>query len=301
MKKIFLTIFCAIAALSACDRYEGDVTEPSYIKIDAMTVVDNPGDSWSPESGFFTNEIDAVNVVIWVENDTAETNLGTFQLPCKIPVLRQGLINYVRVTPVVKQDGISGKRIYYPFYEMIKIDSVRLAKDSVTDFGTIQTRYITKSVMKVLWKEFFEPGPGQISIDSSMTVCYSMDTVRSGYGCGVVRVSSSDNYIHFWSDTTFHIEDPTAVLYLEIDYWSDLDFSIGFNNPTSSDGLNVMQSHMRVYGKPYQGWRKLYVNLGALWSDKYNHYPDIRPHFTILNDSGKSGNLFIDNVKLIMM
>lgn len=292
---------CMLAAFASCDRYEGEVTEPSYIKIDAMNVVDNPSDSWSPESGFFTNDIDAVNVVIWVENDTAETNLGTFQLPCKIPVLRQGLINYVRISPIVKQDGIAGKRIYYPYYEMVQIDSVRLAKDSVTDLGTVTTRYISKSIMKVLWKEFFEPGPGQISIDSAMTICSSLDTVCSGYGCGVVRVGEGVKYVNFWSDTTFRVSDPSLVMYLELDYWSDIDFSIGLSNPTTYDGLNVTQSYMRVFGKPQQGWRKLYVNIGALWSDKYDHYPDIRPYFTVLNNSGRPGNVFIDNVKLIVM
>ncbi len=290
-----------LMAFVACDRYEGEVTAPSYLKIDAMNLIDNPSDSWSQESGFFTNNIDAVNVTLWVNGDTAETNLGTFQLPCKIPVLRSGLIDYVRVTPVVKQDGVAGKRIYYPFYEMITIDSVRLATDSVTDLGTINTRYISKSIMKVLWSEFFEPGPGDISVDTSMSVCYSLDSVCSGYGSGVLRIGEDDDHIHFWSDTTFHIADPTAILYLELDYWSDVDFMIGLNNPTSEGGLNSMMWHMRVFGKPYKGWQKLYVNIGALWSDKYHHYPDIRLFFTAINNIKGKGNLFIDNVKLIMM
>lgn len=33
----------------------------------------------------------------------------------------------------------------------------------------------------------------------------------------------------------------------------------------------------------------------------YDHYPDIRPYFTVLNNSGRPGNVFIDNVKLIVM
>ena len=288
----------------SCDRFDGDVTVPAFLKIDAMTVVDNPSDSWSQEKGFFSSNIDCVNVVLWKRGDTAETNLGTFQLPCKLPVLREGLIDYIRITPVVRQNGIAGTRISYPFYQTITLDSVRLTPDSVTDFGTIQTRYISKSSMRVVWKEFFEPGPGNISLDSVVSRCYSTDTIHpqyGDYGCGVVRVAANQSSVSFGTDTTYNVSDPLAILYLEMDYLSDFDFNVGLKNPVYSGGPINTISHMTVYANADKGWQKIYINIGSTWSQEFNHYPDIRPYFTIFNSEGRSGNLYIDNVKLITM
>ena len=307
MRKVRNIIICSLLmALVAvgCDRFEGDTEVPSYIKVDAVVVEDNPSDSWSPDKGFFSSNVDAVNIIIWKSGDTAETNLGTFQLPCKVPVLRSGVIDRMRIVPVVKQDGVAGKRISYPYYEPINFTDVTLATDSVTDFDTLRTRYISKSLMKVLWQEFFEPGPGEITFDSTVKRCYSLDTVpqgNGGYGCGVVRVPEGATYVRFATDTTYTINDPQAIVYLEMDYWSDFDFSVELKNPSYQDGPVELYSHMTIYGKPERGWQKIYINIGALWSKRFNHYPHIRPHFTILNDEGKSGNLFIDNVKLVVL
>lgn len=295
----------AAIAVVSCDRYEGGVEVPSYLKVTAIVVEDNPADSWSQDTGFFSCDIDAVNVIIWKSGDTAETNLGTFQLPCKIPVLRNGVIDKMRLVPVVKQDGIAGKRITYPYYEPINLTNVVLAEDSVTDLGTLRTRYISKNTMKVLWQEFFEPAPGgSTTLDSAVKICYSLDTVPpvfGGFGCGKVHVPAGTKSVRFCTDTTYNITDPQSILYLEMDYWSDFDFSVELKNPTYQDGPVQIIPHMTIYGKPERGWQKIYINIGAIWSNACNHYPNIRPHFTILNDEGREGNLFIDNIKLIKM
>ncbi len=290
-----------VALLVGCDRFKGKVTAPSFLKINAITIEDDPNDSWSYDDGFFTSLVDAVNVVIFVEGDTAETNLGTFQLPCEIPVLRNGNIDRVLINPVVKQDGIAGKRIYYPFYEPITLTNVVLNTDETTDLGNLVTRFIPKSQMKVLWSEFFEPGPSEFSVDSVVVACNASDTVCSGYGCGAVYVLPEQESVSFGTDTTIFIGDPTAIVYVEMEYWSDLDFSIGLNNPSYAGGSNKIKSHMTIYGKPEKGWQKIYVNLGALWSKEYRNYEYIRPFFTIRNGKKQGGNLYIDNIKLIIM
>ncbi|MBQ6956429.1 MAG: hypothetical protein IJP80_07430 [Bacteroidales bacterium] len=299
--KRLLIPFVAALLLWSCDRYEGGVTAPSYLRINSVTVEDDPGDSWSYEDGFFTSNVDAVNIVIYVQGDTAETNLGTFQLPCEIPVLRNGKIDRVTVYPVVKQDGIAGKRINYPFYNPVKLTDVVLNTDQVTDLGNLRTRFIPKSQMVVKWEEFFEPGPSEFSVDSVVVACNSTDTVCSGYGCGAIHVRPGQASVSFGTDTTIYLPTPSSIVYVEMEYWSDLDFSIGLNNPTVSGGSNNIKSHMTIYGKPQQGWQKIYINLGALWSKEYNSYERIRPYFTILNGNGRGGNVYIDNIKLIVL
>lgn len=298
---LFLLTSSILILLAACDRFEGDVTEPSFLKINDIIIVDNPSDSWSYEDGFFTSDVDAVNVVIYVDGDTAETNLGTFQLPCEIPVLRNGNIDRVIINPIVRQDGIAGKRIFYPYYEPITLTNITLNTDMTTDLGTLTTRYIPKGQMFVPWSDFFEPPITDFSLDSVVVPCINTDTACSGYGCGVVHVSKDQSSVSFGTDTTYQISDPSAYVYLEMEYWSNLDFSIGLNNPSYVGGPNKIKSHMTIYGKPEKGWQKIYINLGALWTKEYNSYEFIRPYFTILNESGKGGDLFIDNIKLVVI
>ena len=155
--------------------------------------------------------------------------------------------------------------------------------------------------MKVKWEEFFEPGPSEFSLDSIVLACNSSDTVCSGYGCGAIHVRPDQSSVSFGTDTTIYLPDPSSIVYVEMEYWSDLDFSIGLNNPYYQGGGNKIKSHMTIYGKPEKGWQKIYINLGALWTKEYRNYEYIRPYFTILNDSGKGGTLYIDNIKLIVI
>ena len=296
-----LTVLCCalIMLVASCDKYEGAVTTPSYLTINSISVADTPSESWSNEDGFFTSRIESVNVVIYVQGDTAETNLGIHQLPCRIPVLRNGNIDRITISPIVLQDGIAGKRIYYSYYTNVDFTNVRLTADSVTDLGDIVTHYKSHSLVNVLWQEYFEPGPSHISLDSVVQRCTAPDTVRSGYGCGVIRVAPSQSVVNFWATSLDTITDETKTLYLEMDYWSDLDFSVGLKNPISYGDADQTYSHMTIFGKPQQGWRKIYINIGQLWSKTYNHYPYIRLYFSALNESGKGGNIYLDNMKLI--
>ena len=300
IKTNILALLAATLLASACDRFESDQTAPAYLKIDAITVVDNSADSWSSESGFFTCDIDAVNLIVWQEGDASETNLGTFNLPCTVPVMKHGNIDYVRVVPVVRQNGIAGSRIAYPYYKTITLDDVTLTVDSVTCFDTIRTQYMPSSTMRVVWSEFFEPGPSAVKLDTAVQrLVYKPDTILSGYGCGVIRVPDSVKTINFWSDSTCNVPTPGVALYLELDYWSDFDFSIGLNNPIYNGGSNEIMSAVTLFGKPEAGWQKIYINLGRIWGPRYRYYPHIRLFFSVFNPNGKAGNLYIDNMKLL--
>ncbi|MCR4828703.1 MAG: hypothetical protein K5864_04485 [Bacteroidales bacterium] len=304
MKKTLHYIFIALMtmALASCDKFEGDQEEPSFLHIEAIDLVDNPSDSWSPESGFFTYQIDAAQIVLYQEGDDSETILGTFTLPCTVPVLKKGNITSITVTPVIKQNGIASTRISYPFYKAITLNDIPLQIDSLTDLGHLQTQYISRNSMRVVWSEFFEPGPGDLTLDSVVRrLVYITDTVRSGYGCGVVRVNDSTTTVSFWTDTTYHVDiNSESYLYLEMDYWSDFDFSVGFNNPTMVGTNNVIKSAMTLYANKDKGWQKIYINMGKLWK-WYHFYPDLRFYFTILNNPPHEGSLYIDNIKLLAM
>lgn len=298
---ILLTgVFSIVSLLGiSCDRFEGDQTVPAYLTIDDISVVNDPVASWSYYQGFFSSDIESVNVEIYFEGDTAVTNLGAYQLPCKVPVLRQGTAKYVDVTPVVKQNGIASTRIRYPYYRNIKIDDVRLTPDSVTSLGSLTTQY--SSYTTVAWKEFFEPQAFNFLLDpdSVIRAVSDLDTVCSDYGCGAIHVRKDQKAVNFWIDEPMEWYDKTAYTYLELDYMSDISFSIGFNNPNGVATSNIVSSAEVLY--PSDHWQKVYINLGKLWADTYYYYPFIRLYFTALNESGKEGNIYLDNMKVVLL
>ncbi len=300
--KIFFFLFVSVLLmLTSCDRYDGDQRVPAYLTIEAFDV--QSSDAWSSqEAGFFSSEIDAVYVELYVEGDTAYTALGTFTLPCTIPVLRQGDISRIVVQPVVRQNGLRGTRMYYSFYETITKEHVRLTPDSVTSLGTLHTHYLPPSRVKVLWQEFFEPGPSEVSLDSSVVrLSYVTDTVLNGYGCGAIRVKDTIDVVAFWTDTTYTLSDHTASLYLEMDYWSDYDFEVGLYGPVVFGGADQFTPHMTVFGNKEKGWQKIYINIGSTWSQLRYVSDDIRIRFHVFNKDGVAGNVYLDNMKLIYM
>ncbi|MBP5535681.1 MAG: hypothetical protein J6X62_02695 [Bacteroidales bacterium] len=295
----------AVAALLAvlacgCDRFDGLQEVPAYLSVEGVRVVDDPQSSWSAlygEGFLATQAIDAVQLSLYFENDTSEVVLGTYQLPCKVPVLRQGTVKRLVVTPVVKQNGIAATRIAYPYYNAVTLNDIRLVPDSTTALGTVTTT--VNRFTEVAWHEFFEKIQMDVSLDSCVgRVTDRPDLVRTGTGSGVIHVGSGTAEVNFWSDTTIHVADPTSYLYLEMDYRTDFNMSVGIKSPTIAGGAEQTNSAMMLYAN--ESWQKIYINLGKVWR-YHGHYPDIRLFFTVFNSDGKEGDVYLDNMKLLVI
>lgn len=299
-KCLFAALFClSLATLVGCDDYEGDQHVPAFLSLDAINVANDPANSWSTESGFFSSDITAAQVVLWQKGDAAESVVGVFQLPFTVPVLKQGTIDRITIYPVVNQNGIASTRIYYPYYKEINLSNMSLTPGDTLSLDTLVTYYKSRSAVKVPWQEYFEPGQSSIKLSSQVQrLSYADDTVCSGHGCGVIRVTPDQKRIAFWAKDSFRVADPSAYVYLEMDAWSDFNFWVGFSNPTMLGGTSIDTS--AVTFNPSTGWKKTYVNLGRLWS-WYNHYPDLKLYFVVYNPFGKEGNVFIDNMKVVVL
>lgn len=295
---------CALLILAGCTKFDGDVTVPAYIHLDRIAVTDTPGASISSQEGFFSHYIDAAQIVVWFEGDEAETVLGTFQLPCTVPVLRNQMIDKMRIVPVVKQNGIAATRIEYPFYEYINLDSIPLSSDSTTNIGeqdadglwSLTTHYKSQKLMKVLAEEYFEKIQMQTSFDSVMGRITDSPTVCTGTGCGVVHVKANQSTVDFEIKNTLVEQNKTAYLYLEMDYKTDVRLSVGMRSAYYSGGSEDTQSAITLYAN--SEWQKIYINLGKLWS-QFNYNSTFHIVFSALNTDGIDGNVYLDNVKII--
>ena len=309
-----ICLMIVVSVLAGCTKFDGDVKVPAYIHLDRMGVEKRAGSG--AQDGFITSAIDAVQLVAYWEGDESETELGTFQLPCTVPVLRKDTITRLRITPVVKQNGIAATRIEYPYYEYVTLEKVNIASDSTTNLGAkdslgewfINTTYrpwttnlsiTSDTLLKVLAQEYFEDIQFTISFSDKVTRLTNDPIVRTGTGCGIVVVPDSSNRsVDFEIENEIECNDPTAYLYLEMDYKTDVRLSVGMRSAYYDGGTEDTQSAVTLYAT--QEWKKIYINLGRLWS-QFNHHAKFHVVFSALNSDGTGGKVYLDNVKLLQM
>lgn len=318
--KIILIVGVAVVLLWGCKKDE--VKVPGYLHLDKIGLQERADANAASPEGFLTCDIDAVELIAYWSGDEKETILGTFQLPCTLPVLRDKNITRLTLVPVIKQNGIAATRIEYPYYERIVLNDVPLVTDSTTNIGTqnaegeweVQTCYrpwtvqqivdgqiltTSDTVFKVLAQEYFEAIQFTTIFDSSkVDRTTDPNLIRSGTGSGVIVVSADKQTLDFEINNDIVCNDPTAYLYLEMDYKTDVRLSVGMKSAYYDGGTTSTQSAMTLYETTE--WKKIYINLGRLWS-QFNYHSTFRVVFSALNTSGNGGNVYLDNVKLLQL
>lgn len=293
-----------LLTVSGCKKFSGDVTVPAFLHLDGIDIIPQTENAPSSESGFYTSDVDAVQLICYFKGDTAETTIGTFQLPCTVPLLRHGTMDYLTIIPAVKQNGISATRIEYPYYKHIRLEKVTVAADSITHLGTqdasgqwrLQTHYYEKPSLAVLVEDYFEPTSFSTNFDS--TVVWVKDDAAnacSGQGYGRVHVTPTDQLVTFYIPQNFTVSE-TKYLYLEMDYWTDVDMQICLTGFQTAGSSASTMSVMMLYAN--RKWQKIYINLGKTWS-QFNYNNPIALSFQAVNTGGIEGDVRIDNVKLI--
>ncbi len=307
-KKNTIILLAALLTLcfSACERFQGDVQVPAYLHLDRVNIVPQSQNAPSVEPGFYTANIDAVQIIYYFEGDPSEYSLGVFQLPFTVPLLRHGNITRLTIVPVIKQNGIAGTRIAYPYYNTVKLENIRVAPDSITNIGRldpqnnqwyINANYKTGDLINIQTEDYFEPTAFSSNFDSTVIwVKNDPNNACTGQGYGRIHINDSTTV------TTFSIlkelsPDPKSVLYLEMDYKNDFEIfvnMVGF--PVSSSGQVETKSIQKLH--PRSNWNKIYINLGRVW-EQFNHNTPLSIFFQVTNPDHKTGDIFIDNVKII--
>ena len=295
--------------LNSCKKFQGDVTIPAFIHIDRIDVVRQAQNAPSAEEGFYTSLIDAVELVGYFEGDASETSFGVFELPCTVPILRHGKMKYLTANPVVKQDGVSGTHIAYPFYQPIRLEGIPLAPEDTTMLGDydaatgdycLHTHYYTKGArLRVLAECYFEPTSFSTCLDSNVIwVANDPAGACTGHGYGRVHVPDSVKILTFgFVDSTEFDPAGSRILYMELEYKTDLPLYIhmlGFS--TTQNSTITSKSVMCI--NPKDRWNKIYINLGRTWS-QFNYRTPISVYFQVINESGVEGDILIDNIKVL--
>lgn len=287
----------AVSSMGGCER-EDDFVTPAFLRIEGISVVwdtVNPIVPTHLAEGLCSSNITSCYVVAHYPGTTHLDSIGLFEMPFSVPVLRNGLVDYIEVFPAVMQSGVSNTQPFYSFYSPIHIDSLTLAKGDTLNLGNLQTSYVITS--DNIWHEFFEKPKTSIALDSVEWITDDPVGACTGRGYGRVAVPDTLASVPFSIKRSFEVNDATSLLYLEIDVRCDVRMEVYMHSAYTVGGTEERERVMVV--KPTGGeWKHFYINLGRTWA-WFNHNPDFKISFAALNVDGQQGEINIDNIKLL--
>lgn len=258
---------------------------PTYIKIDSFNfIINDPAKEGSPAHGI-------TSVWIYYNNNP----IGTFDLPCNVPVITEGDKGMISVVPGITLNGLVDLQPQYPFF---KFDTTTL----YTNPGKVQQftprgEYISSA--KFPYKEDFEVGNSfqalypDLTNDTTIRRNTNKDYVLNGGGSGYIELSDAFPYSESISNTGFPI--PLGEAFLEISYKCSVPFEVGMYN-TLNEGVDAYNYIMGV--KATDTWKKMYIELGT-YTGNYkgkDHKVLIRAE---LPEGQSSGYVAIDNIKVV--
>lgn len=305
MRNLKLLIGLVALTLFSCGDKEVEI--PSYIYVDHIDL------ETKSDEGSNLHKITDVWVTIGPDF------IGAFELPCKIPILKEGEFE-LSIRAGVILNGISATRTAFSPFEICtvvdlddnEINTITLTRDSVTYFNA-KTTY-REGVVKDT--EGFE-GAGWIlksekltTVEDTDTIVYSaelqktsvVEEVKDGAYSGVVHLTKENHTVFLRTEKEFDIPPTGSGVgkfnYLELDYKTDVDLVVGlwFNFQNTTIDWGGLRSN--------DDWRKVYLHISPEQANNTlssvagatRYSPYIRAS---LPEGMDEAYIYIDNFKLI--
>ncbi len=271
----------ALLIFSQCKK----AVVPAFIHIPAYTFDVRPGE------GTANQKITEV----WVYND--EQLLGIYDLPAVVPIITGGSSN-IQVFPGIKNNGMSDSRIRYVFSPSYDTTLTLTPGDSVSMVPRFQ--YFEQAVIEELGFEsgnFLIPMPGNNGTFSAIT---DAEVVFEGNRCGKGVIAENQNRLYFMRDENLGYVAGNFY-FLEMNYSSNNKFSVGL---LITEG-GIENKYFALIINPTQdengvpNWNKIYVDFGDLptkhpQATSFKFFVEMIP-----DESGKSCELYLDNLKWV--
>jgi hypothetical protein len=271
--------------------------DPAWIEILPWTVENNPNLGEEYQGSFHNFS----NAWVYVDNDL----MGVFELPVKIPVLKEGA-KEIRIYPAILNNGISATKKIYPFVE-VYASTVELVKNETLTISPV-TRY--KDATK-FWIERFEDA--SVKIEESSISLANLQVVSSDPilvaeinegSFGRISLNTTNNI--FSASTTANangtLEMPLPKgkeVYLEIDYYTTNSLVTGvlaIGDNGTKDNTNVQ---INAQDPSTIEWKRIYIQLDEIvsLSTEANRF-----EFSlnaILDEGETATEINIDNIKAV--
>lgn len=288
LKRFFIALVAVGVLLAGCNIINPKEDVPGYIYIPSFTLTTTPSQG---------TESQAITEVYVYANDQ---NLGTFDLPATIPVIANGTTN-IKVYAGIKNNGISSTRIKYPFYKDYSVDlNIQPLK---TD--TIIPHFTYLDGIFILEKDF-EGGNFLVpntSNQGTFTTTNDQNLVFEGSRSGMGHLDAGLGDLYFRDDQQFVWQSGQTV-FLELNYSSNNSFAVGL---LSTKGGNLNKTTALSINPSCEGdgltpvWKKIYIDFGyVLQQNAGSSYHQFYIE-SIPTNSTEPINLFIDNMKWVVL
>ena len=215
---------------------------------------------------------------------------GIYELPANFPLLINGN-HKLRVKAGIKDNGIAGTRIPYPFYSSYIIDNQEFTPKMELLINPVVS-YLESTITDQNPENF--DGNGLNLVVDTLTFSINNEYPIDG-NYGIIKLTDSIYTSEVVTNEFFDLPQAGAPVYLELDYRSDTRFLIGAyaNFPQT-----VLQKDL-LWINPKEDWNKIYVNLTTLVSesigvDFFKIFIKIQRDFSL-----DSNNIYFDNIKLV--
>ncbi|MFM6935706.1 MAG: hypothetical protein ACKOXP_09695 [Flavobacteriales bacterium] len=285
MMRVFWYCFL-VTILTACIKNNPN---PSWIQVNSFQLVSNP--NLSGAEGQLTS--DFRDVWLYVDDQL----IGCFQTPFKIPLLKEGNAN-IKVYPAIRNNGISGNKMIYPFMNRYEV-SGKLVKDQTLTINPV-TSYMDNLNF---WIEDFEDASVKIQDDPNTSVASLFTTSENvmpfnGFNYGKVILNAADSV---WvANTTDQLSiAKNRACFLEIDYYNTNTFIQGFLAVGSNGNVYQDNAGFNAQSVSTVKWKKMYIELTELIGNSINGANFIQTFKSKLDSNQVETMICIDNIKIV--
>ncbi len=286
MKNIIGILIVAFA-INSCVKNNPD---PTWLEIGAWELEENPN-SENP-TGVLTENFS--NAWVYIDDQL----IGVFEVPCKIPLLLSGE-SEVKIFPAVLNNGISATKKIYPFMYP-HIQNVNLVQNQTVSISP-KTMYYE---FCEFWIEDFEDSSIKMEEDASSlaslnkssdpTIIESFNEVNFGR----VNLNTTENYWAAFTNGALALPKGEEV-YLEIDYHNTNSVVTGVLAVGASSTEENINIQLNAQDPSEVKWKKIYIDLREIVSNSSAaNYFEISFQAALAEDA-TSGQINIDNIKLV--
>lgn len=226
-------------------------------------------------------------------------DLGTWELPCKIPVLASDNAT-VQIFPGVKMNGVSTSRPRYPFTDANK-QTINLKYNEITKISSIPVKYYSTTAFKIV-ENFERDYNGYFTAEDSTGVNFEhiYDAEDPSNRIGLISLEDSVMDFNVLS-STMKFDNKVQYVFLEMDYRCDVENAQIYAGMLITKPTTVVATdEPLVVVNASPKWKKIYINLTQ--AVLRNHISEAVSYKVYLS-GGRSDSTpihyYFDNIKVI--
>lgn len=280
-----IAVFIFFLAIQGCEIINPEEQIPAYVTINNFAIT-----SSLETQGYASSKI--TDAWVYANN----IFIGAYELPATIPILSEGATSII-VYPGIKENGISGTGMIYPFYNAYTITSTLTAGETIV-INPVTAYKNSSSITFLMLERFESSNPFYSVIDDGVLTTTSTDTeVFEGSRSAVCTLTGETDTFYVQTSTLLYFPPTDKQLFLELDYKCDIPFNV-WVKCNAATGTAIYDEVLTITSKEL--WNKIYINLNATLQFFAAYQPvSYQLEFRAINTTSDTAQLFYDNIKII--